>query len=172
MARLLLVFALLAQAPAVPAVPAHAAALADTPQQCGDTAQKKAKRSMFGSILGGIAGNVAGSVGGTAGTIVSVTLPAASYLGDELLKMLDCKEQQQAAKATDEAIRGGVGTQSNWQSESRPSVHGSSTVTGQQQLADGSQCMTVTDVVIVEGEETTVPKKMCRAPGQSGFVKV
>jgi hypothetical protein len=29
--------------------------------------------------------------------------------------------------------------------------------------------MTVTDVVIVDGEETTVPKKMCRGPGDSGF---
>jgi hypothetical protein len=32
--------------------------------------------------------------------------------------------------------------------------------------------MTVTDVVIVDGQETTVPKKMCRAPGKSGYVKV
>ena len=103
---------------------------------------------------------------------VSAALPAASYLGDELLKMLDCKEQQQAAKATDEAIRGGVGTEVNWTSDSRPNVSGHSTVTGQQQLADGSQCMTVTDVVIVDGEETTVPKKMCRSKGQSGYVKV
>ena len=50
----------------------------------------------------------------------SLALPAASYLGDELLKMLDCKEQQQAAKATDQAIRGGVGTEVNWKSDSRP----------------------------------------------------
>jgi hypothetical protein len=30
--------------------------------------------------------------------------------------------------------------------------------------------MTVTDVVIVGGEETTVPKTMCRRPGASGYV--
>lgn len=172
MTRLIVAFALLASAPAVPVVPAQAAVASDNPQQCPDTPQKRAKRSMFGSIIGGIAGSVAGSVGGTAATVASVALPAASYLGEELIRILDCKEQQQAAKATDEAIRGGVGSESTWQSESRPGVHGASKVTGEEQRADGSQCMTVTDVVIVDGEETTVPKTMCRAPGKSGYVKV
>ncbi len=51
-------------------------------------------------------------------------MPAASYLGDQLLKMLDCKEQQQAATATDKAIRGGVGTEVSWKSEDRPNVSG------------------------------------------------
>jgi hypothetical protein len=123
-------------------------------------------------MLGGVASGVLGSIGGTAGSVAAATLPAASYLGDELLKMLDCKEQQQAAKATDDAIRGGVGSEAAWQSETRPNVHGTSKVTGQEQLADGSQCMTVTDVVIVDGEETTVPKKMSREPGKSGYVNV
>jgi len=89
-----------------------------------------------------------------------------------LLKMLDCKEQKQAAKATDDAIRGGVGTEVAWTSESRPNVSGKSKVTAAEQLADGTQCMTVTDVVIVDGEETTVPKKMCRAKGASGYARV
>ena len=172
MSRILIVVALLTAAPTVPTLPAQAAVAADSQTQCTDTPQKKARRSIFGGILGSVAGGVVGSVGGTAGAVAVAALPAASYLGDELLKMLDCKEQQQAAKATDDAIRGGVGTESTWQSETRPNVHGSSKVTGQEQLADGSQCMTVTDVVIVDGEETTVPKKMCRAPGQSGYVKV
>ena len=39
-------------------------------------------------------------------------------------------------------------------------------------LADGGQCLTVTDVVIVDGEETTVPKKMCRAKGASAYARV
>ena len=56
-----------------------------------------------------------GRVGG--GEVWSLALPATSYLGDELLKMLDCKEQEQAAKATDQAIRGGVGTEVSWKSE-------------------------------------------------------
>jgi hypothetical protein len=126
---------------------------------------------MFGSILGSVGSSVLGRAGAP-GAVVAAALPATSYLSDELLKMLDCKEQQQAAKATDQALRGGVGTEVAWNSESRSNVSGSSKVTSQQQLADGSQCMTVTDVVIVEGQETTVPKKMCKANGGAGYVKV
>ena len=113
-----------------------------------------------------------GQMGGTAGAVASAALPAASMLGEELMKLLDCKEQQQAAKATDEAIRGGVGSEVSWQSETRANVRGSSKVTAQEQLADGGNCVTVTDIVIVDGEETSVPKRMCRSRGASGYVKV
>lgn len=125
---------------------------------------------MFGSMLGSVGGSILGRVGAPV-EVMSLALPAASYLGDELLKMLDCKEQQQAAKATDQAIRGGVGTEVAWKSETRANVSGKSKVTGQEQLADGGHCLTVTDVVIVDGEETTVPKRMCRARGASGYAK-
>ena len=173
MLRALVLTGLLAVAPAaiLSGGPATAQTQAANPQQCADTAQKKAKRSMFGSVLGSIGGSLLGR-SGVGSEVYSLAMPAASYLGDELLKMLDCKEQQQAAKATDQAIRGGVGTEVGWTSESRPNVTGTSKVTGQQQLADGSQCLTVTDVVIVDGQETTVPKKMCRAPGASAYAKV
>src|SRR3954466_12025467 len=144
---------------------------APNPQKCADTTEKKAKRSMFGGMLGSIGGSLLGRAG-TVGQVASLAMPAASYLGEELLKMLDCKEQQQAAKATDQAIRGGVGTEVAWTSETRPNVSGKSKVTGEEKLADGGQCMTVTDVVIVDGEETTVPKKMCRAKGASGYARV
>lgn len=171
MMRALVVAGLLAVAPA--AVLSSGSAFAqDTSasQKCADTAQKKAKRSMFGSILGSIGGSVLGRAG-VSGEVWSLAMPAASYLGDELLKLLDCKEQQQAAKATDEAVRGGVGTEVKWTSESRANVSGSSKVTGEEKLADGGQCLTVTDVVIVDGEETTVPKRMCRAKGASGYAR-
>ena len=85
-------------------------------------------------------------------------------------RLLNCKEQRQAANATTEAIRGGVGTEVKWQSESRQNVSGSSKVTGEQELADGRHCMTVTDVVIIDGEETTVPKRMCRG-NDGGYQK-
>ena len=140
------------------------------PQKCQDTAEKQAKRSMFGSLIGSLGGGLLGRAGNV-GSVVAAALPATSYLTDQLLKMLDCKEQQQAAKATDQAIRGGVGTEVSWKSESRPNVSGTSKVTGQQQLADGGDCLTVTDVVIVDGEETTVPKRMCRAKGASAYAK-
>jgi hypothetical protein len=173
MLRALLLAGLLAVVPAAMLSGGPAIAQAETaaPQKCQDTAEKKAKRSMFGSMLGSIGGSFLGRAG-AAGSVVAAALPAASYLGDELLKMLDCKEQQQAAKATDQAIRGGVGTEVSWKSESRPNVTGKSTVTGKEQLADGGDCLTVTDVVIVDGEETTVPKKMCRAKGASAYAKV
>ncbi len=169
--RALIVSGLLAVAP-VAVLTAVPAAAQNPPAQNCDTPQKKAKRSLFGSMLGSVAGSVLGQVGGTAGTVASLALPAASMLGEELLRLLDCKEQQQAAQATDQAIRGGVGTEVAWKSESRANVTGRSKVTAAEQLADGGQCVTVTDVVIVDGEETTVPKRMCRARGASGYAKV
>jgi surface antigen len=154
---------------------AGSAALAQDPQPVGtlgaDTPHKKAKRSMFGSLLGSIANSAIGQVGGNAGSVLS-SFQVGSMLSDAIVKLLDCKEQQQAAKATDDALRGGVGTEVAWKSETRPNVSGVSKVTGQEALADGSQCMTVNDVVIVDGEETTVPKKMCRRPGASGYARV
>jgi len=170
MVRALVISGLLAAAPVAVMVSAPAGAQ-NPPQQCADTAQKKAKRSLFGGMLNSIGGNLLGRAG-VAGDVVSLALPVSSYLTDELLKKLDCKEQVQAAKATDEAVRGGVGTEVAWKSDSRPNVTGKSTVTGEQKLADGGQCLTVTDVVIVDGEETTVPKKMCKAKGASGFARV
>lgn len=154
---------------------AGSAALAQGPQpigtQCNDTPQKKAKRSMFGSLLGSIANNALGQVGGNAGAVLN-SFPVGTMLSDAIVNLLDCKEQQQAAKATDDALRGGVGTEVTWKSDTRANVSGTSKVTGQEQLADGSQCMTVNDVVIVDGEETTVPKKMCRRSGASGYARV
>jgi hypothetical protein len=170
MVRALVLSGLLAAAPVAVMVSAPAGAQ-NSPQQCADTAEKKAKRSLFGGMLNTIGGNLLGRAG-VAGNVVSLALPVSSYLTDELLKKLDCKEQVQAAKATDEAVRGGVGTEVAWKSESRPNVTGKSTVTGEQKLADGGQCLTVTDVVIVDGEETTVPKRMCKAKGASGYARV
>jgi surface antigen len=172
MMRALTAVAMLTATPTLAVVPLQAAVAAQAQNQCADTPQKQAKRSLFGSVLGSIGGAVLGQVGGTAGAVASIALPATSYLTDELLKMLDCKEQQQAAKATDDAIRGGVGAEVTWQSETRPNVRGVSKVTASQQLADGGNCLTVTDIVIVDGEETTVPKRMCRAKGASAYAKV
>ena len=171
MLRALVLTGLLATAP-VAAFHAIPAAAQGANQKCEDNAQKKARRSMFGGLIGSIGGSVLGQFGGTAGTVATLAMPAASYLGEELLRMLDCKEQVQAAQATDQAMRGGVGTEVAWKSESRANVSGRSTVTGSQQLADGGQCLTVTDVIIVDGEETTVPKRMCKARGAKGFAKV
>ena len=172
MSRALVMAGLLVVAPvaALGGTSAGAQEAAAQPQKCADSAEKKAKRSMFGGVLRGIGGNLLGRAG-IAGNVISLAMPVGSYLTDELLKMLDCKEQQQAAKATDEAIRGGVGTEVTWKSETRPNVSGTSKVTSEEKLADGGNCMTVTDIVIVDGEETTVPKRMCRTKGASGYAR-
>ena len=165
MLRVVTIAAILLAMPTAPAIPAVQGA-AQEQGKCDDTPEKKAKRSAFGSMLGGLAGGILGRAGGVANLV-----PVSSIVADELLKLLDCREQKQAATATNQALEGGVGTEVKWKSESRENVTGSSKVTGEQKLADGSQCMTVTDVVIIDGEETTVPKRMCRGKGESGYRK-
>jgi surface antigen len=139
-----------------------------TTQQCQTSEAKKQRNSIFGAIAGSIAGSALGSAGAS-GAVIGLAVPVGTLLSSEILNKLDCKEQVQAAKATDSAVRGGVGTSSAWTSESRANVSGTSTVTGEDKLADGSNCVTVTDVVIVDGEETTALKRMCRKPGESGY---
>jgi len=139
-----------------------------TSQKC--TPKKKKSGGMFGAIAGGIAGTALGGWGGAPGALIAAGLPVASLLTDAIIRKLDCKEQVQAATATDKAVRGGVGTTSTWESESRPGVKGSSTVRDQRASADGGSCMLISDVVIVDGEETTVDKKMCRKPGGGNYV--
>jgi hypothetical protein len=137
-------------------------------QKC--TPKKKKSGGMFGAIAGGIAGTALGGWGGAPGALIAAGLPVASLLTDAIIRKLDCKEQVQAATATDKAVRGGVGTTTTWESESRPGVKGSSTVRDQRASADGGSCMLISDVVIVDGEETTVDKKMCRKPGGGNYV--
>ncbi|HEX5183443.1 MAG TPA: hypothetical protein VFW19_09865 [Allosphingosinicella sp.] len=139
--------------------------------RCDQSAPAKKKRSMLGGMLGGLASRAADRAG-VPSSVGGVSVPTSSLLSDAITALLDCREQQQAAAATNEAMRGGVGTTSTWKSDSRPDVSGSSTVNSQDKLADGTQCLTVTDVVIVNGEETTAPKRMCRAPGASGYTRV
>jgi hypothetical protein len=90
-------------------------------------------------------------------------------MSEAIAHRLDCHEQQQAALATDRAITGGVGRTATWTSETRARVSGSSVVTAQDR---GGGCVTVTDVVIVDGVETRAPKRMCRRPPTNRFVRV
>ena len=99
-------------------------------------------------------------------------LPVGELLGEAIASMLDRCEQQQAARATEEATRGGVGTTSTWTSETRPGVTGSSVVTAQATNTPQGECMTVTDIVIVDGQETRQPKRMCRRPPSNRYVRV
>jgi hypothetical protein len=152
---------------AQPAVYAKERGADSTGQKCEP--KKKKSHGMFGAIAGGIAGTALGGMG-VPGTLIGIGLPVGSLLTDAIIRKLDCKEQVQAATATDTAVRGGVGTTSTWESDTRPGVRGSSTARDQRASADGGSCMLITDVVIVDGEETTVDKKMCRKPGGGNYV--
>ena len=151
------------------------------------------KKSAGASILGSMAGSMASRVGGRFASFVP--LPEfASVLTSAIACKLDQKEQKQAADATLEVTRGGsagevaVGQTAEWKSASRKNVTGMSTIVAVDspppapvvkgkgkaagkapQLASAAQCITVSDVVIVNGEETTANKRMCRAPGATRY---
>jgi hypothetical protein len=161
----LLATPLLIASVSIPSEPAAAAAREDRP---GKSCKPKKKGGLFRSVAGAIANAGASAVGVPSG-VAGVYIPVGSLLSDAIISRLNCKEQVQAATATNEAVRGGVGTTASWESETRPDVSGSSTVVAQNRRSDGGSCMTVNDVIIVGGEETTVPKTMCRAPGASGY---
>lgn len=154
-------------------VPAHAQfggllrskpkASGKTENGCDDSAGKSAGRAVIGGMLGGLASR--------AGIPSFLPVPeVAGLLTDAIACKLEPEEQKKAAEATLEATRGEeVGSTSTWTSETRKDVSGTSTVTGKTQLADGSTCMSVNDVIIVEGEETTVAKRMCKKPGAARY---
>jgi hypothetical protein len=147
-------------------------AFAKSPSNGDPVAKCEPKKKKRGGLFGSVAGTIAGTALGRAGVptgVAGIGLPVSSLITAGIARLLDCKEQVQAANATEEAVRGGVGTTSSWESETRPGVSGSSTVVAQNAAAGGGSCMTVNDVVIVGGEETTVAKTMCRAPGASGY---
>jgi surface antigen len=152
----------------LPSTPIDGAAFSQS--RTGERCERRNQgRRQGGAVLGGLARGVLGRVGGGAANII---LPMGSMLGDAIMSMLDCDEQEKAATATEEAVRGGnVGASASWTSESRPGVRGTSTVTAVQRTG-GEDCMTVTDVVIVDGEETTAPKRMCKRPPSNRYVRV
>jgi surface antigen len=160
-------------APAAEAAPARAQAAAGE-RTCAQRRDRSRRRGRgIGSVVGGIAGGIIGGPAGGVANMVTSVLPVGALIGEAIASLLDCEEQQQAANATEEAVRGTVGTTATWTSETRANVSGSSTVTAAEPLApDGAQCLFVTDIVIVDGEETRAPKRMCRRPPANRFVRV
>jgi surface antigen len=153
--------------------PAYAQARSRTGEDCQQQRQTSRRRGRgIGGFLGNIPGGLGGRVGGVANVVTNV-LPVGQLLGEAIAGLLDCDEQRRAATATEEAVRGGVGTTASWESETRPGVTGSSTVTAADdgQTVEGD-CMTVTDIVIIDGEETRAPKRMCRRPPTNRYVRV
>ena len=152
----------------LPSTPLDGAGFAQS--RNGQTCQRNEGRRQAGSAAGGIARGLLGRFGG--GRVANIVSPMSSMLGDAIMGLLDCREQEQAATATETAVCGGnVGDSSSWQSESRPGVTGTSTVTAVD-TSGGDDCMTVTDVIIVDGQETTAPKRMCKRPPSNRYVRV
>jgi surface antigen len=147
------------------------AARAPSGRTCEQQQRRNRNRGRaIGALVGGVAAlsGVADDLGPGALALV----PAGALLGDLIAGLLDCDEQERAAAATERAVAGGVGTTETWTSETRPGVSGSSTVLALEPEAGGGECMTVTDVVIVDGEETRAPKRLCRRPPSTRFVRV
>ena len=140
-----------------------------------DGCEEGSSQSVGARILGGIMGRTARDQARRAG--LSSFIPVAAFsdqLSTAIACRLDPQEQGQAANATLEATRGGadgtgaqVGATSAWTSDTREGVSGRSTVTARQETGrDRVDCITVSDVIIVSGEETRADKRMCRAPEQ------
>lgn len=133
-----------------------------------ETREPSIGRTILGRALGRATNEVTGSMG-VAGTFIP-SAEVADTLSDEIACRLDPDEQQKAADATLRVTRTErVGATESWESETRPGVRGRSTVRSREERADGTTCMNVNNVIIVNGEETTVTDRMCRAPGQSRY---
>jgi surface antigen len=152
---------------APPALAQRGANQPDAQGRCQNQESRRRRGSMFGNIAGRALGRA-----GVPSSVAGVGLPTEQLLSEAITAMLDCRERQQAAVATNEAVRGGVGTTTSWQSETRANVSGSSSATGDERLADGTHCVMVTNIVIVDGEETSADQRMCRAPGSRGYARV
>lgn len=125
-----------------------------------------------GGIGGALLGGVAGAVGGRSLGRIARFVPLAAVAGT-LTAAIACRlnerEQVKASEATIEATRSEqVGTQVAWQSDTREDVRGTTTVVALQDAPSGqpqgSRCMLIDDVIIVNGEETVAQKRMCRVP--------
>lgn len=150
---------------------------ADKADACGEGKKGDKGRGIMGGLLGGAVDELARS----AGLPSFVPVPEFSdQITESIACRLDPEEQKQAAEATltvtrtdDAAVQPEVGATASWTSASRENVTGSSTVSARDTGRGGKRdCITVTDVVIIEGEETRAEKRMCRAPGSARYAIV
>lgn len=135
---------------------------------CDSTPKKSIGKSILGRMIGDMTGRATRGMG-----VVGSYIPRAEVAGvltDSIACKLDPDEQNQAAEATLEVTRSEeVGKTAEWKSNTRDNVSGRSTITEKTELAGGLRCMNVADIVIVDGEETKVSKRMCKSPGQSRY---
>ena len=123
-----------------------------------------------GGLLGGIFGGVIGSAAGLDKIGTLIASAAGAVLVGELACKLSEDEQEKAAEATIAVVeQEKVGAVAEWKSPTRGGVSGSSTVTALNTEPNGRKCLTITDVAIIDGEETRISKQMCRGAGQSKY---
>jgi surface antigen len=135
---------------------------------CATKPENKIGRSIFGKIIRDATNKATRNLG-VFGNYVPRS-EVSGILTDSIACKLDQDEQLQAADVTEQVTQTEtVGSTVRWSSETRQNVSGSSTVTERTEVAGGTTCMNVTDIIIVEGEETKVSKRMCKMPGQSRY---
>ena len=138
------------------------------------TSKPAAKRCKTARAGGNLVGGLIGGFGGRAAGLKNAgSLIASQFVGvlaGEIACQLNEKEQKKASEATVAVTKQEtVGAVANWQSPTREGVSGSSTVTAVAAQPNGRKCLTITDVVIVDGEETQVSKQMCRKSNGEGY---
>jgi surface antigen len=138
-------------------------------KDCATDPGKSIGKSILGNMIGDFTRRATRNMG-----VVGSYIPRAE-VADTLTNSIACRldqdEQLQAAEATRNVTRSeAVGSSSQWKSETRADVSGSSTATAKTQTADGTSCMTITDVIIVDGEETRASKQMCKGRGETRYV--
>lgn len=130
---------------------------------CG---RARKRGGVLGSILGGVAGQAAGLDG--IGTLLAAG--AGGVLVGEIACQLTKEEQEEAVAATRAVTeQEEVGAVAEWKSPTREGVSGSSTVTALASRPNGRKCMTITDIAIIEGEETRIEKQMCKSRGDKAY---
>jgi len=130
---------------------------------------KRCKKSRGrGRLLGGIFGGIVGKAAGLSDAGALLAAGFGAVLVGEIACQLSDKEQKKAAEATVAvAEKEEVGAVATWESPTRSGVSGSVTALNTQ--PNGTRCLSITDVAIIDGEETRVSKQMCRGSGDSRY---
>ncbi len=179
----------------IPSIPRSGSSNSD--DGCPKGRSRSGGSSVLGGVLGGIAGQAASRAGISSWVpIGEVTDTLSNAIACRLDPE---EQKQAAAATRDAIGDEGapppqVGSSSNWVSATRADVTGTSTVVASTQepvpapprnrrnrdTANAApatageapaqmSCITVTDVIIVNGEETTANKRMCRPPGSARY---
>ena len=169
---------------------------ASTTNGCPEGKKKSVGASILGSMAGSVANRVGGRFASFVPMpeFASILTNAIACKLDQKEQKQAADATLAVTRGDDTTGNVAVGQTAEWTSSSRKDVKGKSTIVaveqvptaapssgkakgkdkgagkdGGTQLASASQCITVSDVVIVAGEETTASKRMCKAPGQARY---